>query len=123
MGRHLIEPWKVAIAGKPNAGKSTLMNSLAGFDRSVVSPVPGTTRDAVGVSLAFDGWPVSLIDTAGLRESADILEEEGVRRAKEALATSDLCLWIVDASEELAPGLEQVAELVGKCRRTPSSSC
>ncbi len=105
VGRHLIEPWKVAIAGAPNAGKSSLLNALAGFDRSIVSPIPGTTRDAVSVSLAFDGWPVDLFDTAGLREAPDDLEREGVSRACAAMEQSDLVLWVVDATgpRELSP--------------------
>lgn len=109
VGRHLIEPWKVAIAGAPNAGKSTLLNTLAGFARSIVSPIPGTTRDAVSVSVAFDGWPVDLIDTAGLRESPDQLEGEGIQRARDAVRQSDLCLWIVDATGELPASIEEVA--------------
>jgi tRNA modification GTPase len=107
VGWHLVEPWTVAIVGKPNAGKSTLLNALAGFDRSIVSPIAGTTRDAVSVSLAFDGWPVDVIDTAGLRESGDALEEEGVSRAKDALAASDLSLWIADATEVQLLPLEE----------------
>lgn len=99
VGRHLVEPWTVAIAGPPNAGKSTLLNALAGFSRSVVSPIPGTTRDAVSVSLAFDGWPIDLIDTAGMRQTVDLVEIEGVERARQAVATSDLCLSVVDATE------------------------
>ena len=97
-GRHLVDPWKVAIAGAPNAGKSSLLNALAGFDRSIVSPIPGTTRDAVSVSLAFAGWPVDVFDTAGLRESPDELEREGVTRARAAMEQSDLVVWVVDAS-------------------------
>jgi tRNA modification GTPase len=98
VGRHLVEPWTVAIVGAPNVGKSSLLNALAGFDRSVVSPVPGTTRDAVSVSLACDGWPIDFIDTAGLRESGDAIEAEGVVRARAAAAASDLVLSVVDAS-------------------------
>jgi tRNA modification GTPase len=98
VGRHLTEPWRVTIAGPPNAGKSSLLNALAGFDRSVVSPIPGTTRDAVSVTLAFDGWPVELTDTAGLRESGDALEAEGIGIAREAAGASDLVLWVVDAA-------------------------
>jgi tRNA modification GTPase len=105
VGRHLIDSWKIAIAGAPNAGKSSLLNALAGFDRSIVSSIPGTTRDAVLVSLAFDGWPVDLFDTAGLREAPDDLEREGVSRARTAMEQSDLVLWVVDAtgSRELPP--------------------
>lgn len=118
VGRHLIEPWTVAVAGPPNAGKSTLLNALAGFSRSVVSPVPGTTRDAVSVSLAFDGWPVDVIDTAGMRDTPDALEAEGVERARQAVTTSDLCLWVADATEPLPSSGDGVAGLLG---RSPDS--
>ena len=98
VGRHLVQPWRVAIAGAPNAGKSSLLNALAGFNRSIVSPIPGTTRDAVSVSLAFDGWPVEVFDTAGLRDAPDDLEREGVGRARATMADSDLVVWVVDAT-------------------------
>ena len=99
IGRHLVEPWKVVVAGPPNVGKSSLVNALAGYQRSVVSEVAGTTRDAVGVRLAFDGWPVELIDTAGLRESEG-LEAEGIAIAESAAAEADLVLWVMDGAEE-----------------------
>ena len=98
MGRHLVEPWKVVVAGAPNVGKSSLVNALAGFQRAVVSEVAGTTRDVVSVQLAFDGWPVELTDTAGLRE-AEGLEAEGVERAKKAVDDADLILWVTDAAD------------------------
>jgi tRNA modification GTPase len=97
-GRHLVEPWKVVVAGAPNVGKSSLVNALAGFQRAVVSEVAGTTRDVVTVQLALDGWPVELTDTAGLRE-AEGLEAEGVERANRALAEADLVLWVVDRTD------------------------
>ncbi|WP_020473220.1 GTPase [Zavarzinella formosa] len=96
VGKHLIDPWKVVIAGRPNAGKSSLLNALAGYARSVVSAIPGTTRDTVTTEVAFDGWPVSLTDTAGLRESNDELENEGIRRAGTYLRKADLVVWVVD---------------------------
>jgi tRNA modification GTPase len=101
VGLHLTKPWRVAVAGAANAGKSSLVNALAGFQRCVVSEVPGTTRDVVTTLLAIDGWPVELADTAGLRQAGESLEEEGMRLAKEAAATSDLCLWVVDVSVAL----------------------
>jgi tRNA modification GTPase len=98
VGRHLIEPWKVVVAGPPNVGKSSLVNALAGYQRAVVSEVAGTTRDAVTVPLAFDGWPVELTDTAGLRD-AEGLEAAGIDRAKRVLAEADVVLWVLDGSD------------------------
>lgn len=98
VGRHLVEPWRVVVAGAPNVGKSSLVNALAGFQRAVVSDVAGTTRDVVSVQVAFDGWPVELTDTAGLRESEG-LEAEGVERAKRAIGDARLVLWISDARD------------------------
>ena len=98
LGRRLTSPWRVAIAGPPNVGKSSLVNALAGYQRGVVAPTPGTTRDVVTTRLAVDGWPVELADTAGLREGADALEAQGVRLARETAAAADLCLWLLDAS-------------------------
>jgi tRNA modification GTPase len=98
-GRHLTEPWTVALCGRPNAGKSSLMNALAGFSRSIVHEQPGTTRDVVTLDTAFDGWPVRLVDTAGLREAGDVIEAEGVRRAHATAGSADLVLLIVDGNE------------------------
>jgi tRNA modification GTPase len=97
-GRHLVEPWKVVVAGAPNVGKSSLVNALAGFQRAVVSDVAGTTRDAVTVAVAFDGWPIELSDTAGLRDAGG-LEAEGIARARRVLRSADLVVWVLDAEE------------------------
>jgi len=99
LGRHLVEPWRVVLAGPPNVGKSSLLNALAGFQRSVVAATAGTTRDVVTVPAAFDGWPVELADTAGLRHASDTLEREGIERARQFLANADLIIWLLDASE------------------------
>ncbi len=98
LGRRLTAPWRVAVAGPPNVGKSSLVNALAGYQRSIVAPTPGTTRDVVTTRLAIDGWPVELADTAGVRDATDALEMQGVRMAREASADADLCLWVLDAS-------------------------
>lgn len=113
VGRHLVTPWRVAIAGPPNAGKSSLLNALAGFARSVVSPTAGTTRDAVSVTLAFDGWPAELTDTAGLRPTVDELEAAGVDRARAAVTGSDLVLWVVDATGPRPRSVHDVARPLG----------
>jgi tRNA modification GTPase len=99
IGKHLVEPWRVVVAGPVNAGKSSLVNAVAGFQRSIVSPAPGTTRDVVRVRIALDGWPVELIDTAGLRDQAGSLESQGIRLAESAIADADLCLWLMDSAD------------------------
>src|SRR5439155_19937570 len=98
VGRHLASPWRVAILGAPNVGKSSLANLLAGYQRSVVSPVPGTTRDVVTSVIAVDGWPVELVDTAGWRDAVESLERQGIGLARAAAAAADLCLWILGAA-------------------------
>ena len=89
----------VAIAGPPNAGKSTLLNRIARREAAIVSPYAGTTRDVIEVHLDLGGLPVTLLDTAGIRETDDPVELEGVRRARERAAGADLVLWVVDASD------------------------
>jgi tRNA modification GTPase len=97
-GERLREGLVVAIAGPPNAGKSTLFNRLARREAAIVSPYAGTTRDIIEVHLDLDGYPVTLLDTAGIRDSAEPVEQEGVRRARERAAGADLVLWVSDGS-------------------------
>jgi tRNA modification GTPase len=96
----LREGLVVAIAGPPNVGKSTLMNQLARREVAIVSPHAGTTRDVIEVQLDLDGYPVTVIDTAGIRETDDPVEQEGVRRARARAAEADLVLWLADAQDE-----------------------
>jgi tRNA modification GTPase len=97
-GERLREGLTVAITGPPNAGKSTLLNRIARREAAIVSPYAGTTRDVIEVHLDLDGYPVTLLDTAGIRASDDPVEQEGVRRARDRAANADLVLWVVDLS-------------------------
>jgi tRNA modification GTPase len=99
----LREGLVVAIAGPPNVGKSTLMNQLARREVAIVSPHAGTTRDIIEVQLDLEGYPVTVIDTAGIRETDDPVEREGVRRARARAAEADLVLWMIDAQHEQSP--------------------
>jgi tRNA modification GTPase len=104
-GERLREGLVVAIAGPPNAGKSTLLNRIAKREAAIVSPHAGTTRDVIEVHLDLSGLPVTLLDTAGIRETHDPVELEGVRRARERANAADLVLWVVDPSDGANPPL------------------
>lgn len=98
-GRLLKEGMIVVIAGKPNAGKSSLLNQLAGQDSAIVTDIPGTTRDILREHIQIDGLPLHIIDTAGLRESDDLVEQEGVKRAKQMIEKADRVLYVVDIND------------------------
>jgi tRNA modification GTPase len=100
-GQILRRGIRAAIVGRPNAGKSSLLNQLLGRDRAIVSSIPGTTRDTIEETANIRGLPVVFIDTAGLREALDEIEREGIRRSRESLAQAELILHVVDASEPL----------------------
>lgn len=104
--------FKIAILGKPNAGKSTLLNQISKRDAAIVTDIPGTTRDVVEVRLTMGGYLIWLSDTAGLRETADIVEAEGVRRAKKAADEADLRLWLYDAREDFDMRAVQPGDLI-----------
>lgn len=97
-GRLIQNGIQIAIAGSPNVGKSTLMNLLCGTDRSIVTDIAGTTRDIVEAQAMLDGIALRLLDTAGIRETGDVIEQIGVERAKQAVETSDLVLLVIDSS-------------------------
>ena len=100
-GALLREGMTIVIAGKPNAGKSSLLNRLAGYSAAIVTDIPGTTRDVLRERIHIDGMPLHLIDTAGLREQADIVEAEGIRRARDVMTSADRILYMVDATRAL----------------------
>jgi tRNA modification GTPase len=103
-GRALRDGLHVVIAGQPNAGKSSLLNALAGFDAAIVTEIPGTTRDLLRERIHVDGLPIHVVDTAGLRDSDDVIEIEGLRRARLEMSRADLVLYVVDAVRGFAPG-------------------
>ena len=99
LGQHLVRPWRVVLAGRPNVGKSSLINALLGYQRSIVFDLPGTTRDVVTATTALEGWPVEFADTAGLRAGGDPLEAAGVELARREAAAADCLLLVFDASQ------------------------
>ena len=111
-GRILREGVRLAICGRPNAGKSSLLNRLLGYERAIVSATPGTTRDTIEESLNLRGIPFRVVDTAGLRETPDAIEREGVRRAREVVEQADIVLRVVDATD--AEGLADPAAASGE---------
>jgi len=100
MGRLLRDGMTLVIAGLPNAGKSSLLNALAGREAAIVTKIPGTTRDVLREQIQIKGMPLHIIDTAGLRESDDLVEQEGVRRAREQIEQADRIIWIFDGQSD-----------------------
>jgi tRNA modification GTPase len=116
-GQILRRGIRAAIVGRPNAGKSSLLNQLLGHNRAIVSPIPGTTRDTIEETANIRGLPVVFIDTAGLREARDEIEQEGVRRSRESLARAEFILHVLDAGELLTSADEKyLTEFAGKKR-------
>jgi tRNA modification GTPase len=99
-GQLLRDGMTLVIAGRPNAGKSSLLNALAGRDAAIVTPVPGTTRDLLRERIQIDGMPLHIVDTAGLREGPDPVEREGIRRARREMEQADRLLWVFDDQED-----------------------
>src|SRR6202161_4750532 len=112
----LCDGLTVAISGPPNVGKSTLINLLARREVAIRSPHAGTTRDVIEVQLDLDGYPVTVIDTAGIRDTEDPVEQEGVRRARSRAAKSDLVLWVTDAENEQGEEVETSAAVTWMVR-------
>jgi tRNA modification GTPase len=125
-GRLLHEGYVVVIAGRPNAGKSSLLNALAGHDAAIVTAIPGTTRDVLRERIQIDGLPLTVLDTAGLRDGAGVVEAEGIRRAREQMTKADRILYVVDGADAAAvsglaadlaalPADVPVSVLINKC--------
>ena len=112
-GRLLAEGLKIAIIGKPNAGKSSLLNRLAEAERAIVSPQPGTTRDTIEQRILIDGIPVSVIDTAGIRKAGNLVEQEGIRRARSAAGGADVVVLIADGARDDIRDLKTLAADLG----------
>jgi tRNA modification GTPase len=107
VGRVMRDGYQVVIVGKPNAGKSSLMNRLSGEETAIVTEIAGTTRDVLRERINVDGLAVELVDTAGIRDNPDRIEAEGIRRARKAMAEADAVLWIQDATEPVPGRLEE----------------
>ncbi len=119
VGRVYKEGVRVTIAGKPNAGKSSLLNALLSEDRAIVGPTPGTTRDTISESVSIGGVLFRLTDTAGLRETTDIIEHEGVRRAQKEAEEADIVLLVMDYGEQYYNGIESMySRLAEACDRS-----
>ena len=116
-GKILREGALVVLAGAPNAGKSSLMNALLEENRAIVSDIPGTTRDSIEEGLDIDGWPIRLTDTAGLRETGDVLEREGVTRAEKLMSDADVVVILRPAGAQDCPSADQstVIAVTSKC--------
>jgi len=104
LGRHLVRPWRVILAGAPNVGKSSLINTLVGYQRAIVHAAPGTTRDVVSATTAIDGWPIELSDTAGLRQPEHAVEQAAIELARRQLTSADLILLVFDSSRPWSQG-------------------
>ena len=108
LGRHIVDPFVVVIAGRPNAGKSSLLNTITGVNRSIVNQQAGTTRDVLQYKTILGGWGISFWDTAGIRADAQALERLGIAKAEQALATADLVIWVHDVTENWPSQVKQV---------------
>jgi tRNA modification GTPase len=110
-GRVLRDGLRVVIAGPPNAGKSSLLNALVGHDAAIVTAIPGTTRDLLREFIQLDGLPLHVVDTAGLREVTDVVEQEGIRRARNEISRADRVLWVFDDNTGFTPTALERADL------------
>lgn len=119
IGLRMVTGWRVVLAGRPNVGKSRLLNTLAGYSRAIVDASPGTTRDVVTVRTALDGWPVELADTAGLRDPEGAIEAAGIALARARQRAADLLVVVLDRSE---PWTADDQALVGEANEAEAST-
>ncbi len=110
LGRHLIEPWRVVLAGPPNSGKSSLLNMLLGYSRAIVHEQAGTTRDLLEERSSFEGWPIELVDGAGIRMATDAIETIGIEQTLQRIATSDCALLLVDRTTGWTHAHDQILD-------------
>jgi tRNA modification GTPase len=118
IGVRMVTGWRVALAGRPNVGKSRLLNALAGYGRAIVDAAPGTTRDVVTVGTALDGWPVELADTAGLRDPEGPIEAAGIALARARQRAADLVVLVLDRSEPWTRDDQALVEAAGSAAAT-----
>jgi tRNA modification GTPase len=119
-GRLVKDGVKTVFIGRPNAGKSTLLNTLVGTERAIVTDIAGTTRDTIDADWSYDGLLFKLIDTAGLRETEDVIEAEGVKRSQKAFEQADLVVYLKDLSQPIAPDeREEIASFQKRASKTP----
>lgn len=132
IGTLLRDGMQLVIAGRPNAGKSSLLNALCGRDTAIVTEIAGTTRDLLREQIQIDGMPLHLIDTAGLRDSDDAVEMEGIRRAREEIGSADMILWVYDAADGIDQEMVDIAGfphdvpvtlICNKIDKTDAQSC
>jgi len=110
LGLHLVEPWRVVVAGPANVGKSSLVNAVLGYCRAIVDPLAGTTRDVVTATTAVAGWPVDLCDTAGLRSTGQPVEQAGIGLTRQSVATADLVLLVFDLTQPWSASDQELRE-------------
>ena len=113
-GRGIKQGFEVLITGRTNVGKSSLLNALLLKERAIVTPIPGTTRDLIEDTIYLQGIKVKIIDTAGIREPGNVVEEEGIKRVKQKISEVDLIIWLLDGSQPYSQDDEEVFRTIGR---------